>query len=182
MKKKTVALLLAIVLVVGCAVGGTVAWLTQTTGSIVNTFTVGNIGITLTEAATNFKMVPGQPITKDPKVTVAGGSEACWLFIKMEKSTNLDTYISYTIDSGWTQLTDVDGVWYRAVPATSTDTPFDVLTGNTVTVKDSVTKDMMDTLGTALPTMTFTAYAVQRAGFDTAAAAWAQVPQPSPNP
>ena len=183
MKKKTVALLLAVVLVVGCAVGGTVAYLTQTTDPIKNTFTVGKINITLTEAATNFKMVPGQDITKNPKVTVAAGSEACWLFVKMEKSANLDTYIgNYGIDSHWTPLTDVDGVWYRAVSAPD-GTPFDVLAGNKVTVKTGVTKAMMDSLTTStLPTMTFTAYAVQQAGFDTAALAWAQVPQPSPNP
>jgi hypothetical protein len=176
MRGKTVVLFLAVVLVVGCAVGGTAAWLTAKTAPIQNTFTVGNIGISLTETAINFKMVPGQTIVKDPKVTVAAGSEDCWLFVKLEKSPNLDTYIAYTIDSGWTPLPGVSGVWYRQVPATAANTDFNVLTGNQVTVPTTVTKEMMDSLGDGgLPAMTFTAYAVQQAGFDTAAAAWAEV-------
>ena len=39
MKKKTVALLLSLVLVFGVVAGGTLAWLTQKTDSVVNTFT-----------------------------------------------------------------------------------------------------------------------------------------------
>ena len=52
---------------------------------------------------------------------------------------------------------------------------FAVLANNQVTVKNTVTKEMMDDLtSSTLPTLTFTAYAVQKAGFTTAAAAWAE--------
>lgn len=188
MKKKSIAVVLALVLLVCCAVGGVLAWLTATTGPVVNTFTVGNVDITLAESvdtdsdgAASFKMVPGQTIFKDPKVTVVGGSEACWLFVKVEKSTNLDDFITYAIatgDNGWTQGDGTKipaNVYYRAVSAATTGQEFNVLTGNQVTVKDTVTKDMMDDIndGTApKPTLTFTAYACQSAGFETAAAAW----------
>ena len=177
MKKKIALSIAAIALVICCAVGGTLAWLTDKTGPVVNTFTVGNIDITLAETTGNsYKMVPGNTITKDPKVTVEGGSEDCWLFVKVEKS-NFDNFMTYTIDSGWTALTGVDGVYYREVAASTTDQAFAVLTGNQVTVKDTVTKADMDGLtssGATLPTLTFTAYAVQKAGFTTAAAAWAE--------
>ena len=46
MKKKTVALLLACVMALGVAVGGTLAWLTDTTQEVKNTFTDSNINIT----------------------------------------------------------------------------------------------------------------------------------------
>ena len=179
---KTMFMILAVVLIVGISVGGTLAWLTDTTESVTNTFTVGDINITLDETKTDFKMVPGNTIEKDPKVTVEGGSEDCWLFVKVEKSNNLDTYITYTVDSDWTRLTtDKDGnsisdlIYYRSVTASDGDQVFSVLTGDQVTVKDSVTKDLMEQAKDSPPTLTFTAYAVQKDNIDTAAAAWAEV-------
>ena len=75
MKKKTIAVVLALVLVICCAVGGVLAWLTDTTDSITNTFTVGNVKIDLAESKNlDLKMVPGQTIKKDPKVTVKANS------------------------------------------------------------------------------------------------------------
>lgn len=176
MKKKTFIIALCLALVVAFAAGGAIAWLTATTGTVTNTFTVGNIDIDLTETTTDYKMVPGNTIAKDPKVTVKAGSEACWLFVKIEKSANLDTFITYAVADGWTALTGVDGVYYREVAATTADTSFDVLAGNTVTVKDTVTKENMDGLtAETYPTLTFTAYAVQSANVATAAEAWAKI-------
>lgn len=177
--KKKITLLLSLALAVAIGIGGTLAWLTAKTEEVKNTFTVGNINITLTEEAggntKEFKMVPGQTITKDPKVTVKAGSEACWLFVKIEESANLDNFISYAVADGWTALTGVDGVYYRAVDATTTDMVYPVLTGNQVTVENDVTKAMMDNLtADTYPTLTFTAYAIQQAGFNDAAAAWTE--------
>ena len=83
---KTVAILLALVLAIGCAVGGTLAWLISETGPVVNTFTYGDINIGLTETTgRDYTITPGVDIKKDPKVTVEANSEACWLFVKVEK-------------------------------------------------------------------------------------------------
>ena len=178
---KTLIVALAVMLVIGCAVGGTLAWLTDTTDPVTNTFTVGNINISLAETKTDFKMVPGATIGKDPKVTVKAGSEACWLFVEVTESDNLDNFINYTIATGWTQLPGVSGVYYREVEdlsASTTNKEYSVLTSDQVTVKDTVTKGMMDAIsaGTATaPTLTFKAYAVQKAGVATAADAWAKV-------
>ena len=184
MKKRTLIILVALVAVFGMAVGGTIAWLTDQTKPITNTFTVGNINIELKETATEFKMVPGVTIAKDPKITVVSGSEACYLFVKVEKSTNLDDFISYTMATGWIELEGADGVYYMVVDATTSDTTFSVLADNQVTCKDSVTKAMMDDLtGTATyPTLTFTAYAVQQSGSASAAAAWEKVTTITPTP
>lgn len=177
---KAFVLVLALVLALGCVIGGTIAWLTAKTDSVVNTFTVGDISITLTETgaennANSYKMVPGCTIDKDPVVTVEAGSEDCWLFVKIEEANDLDSFISYTVDSGWTALPGQTGVYYREVGATTTDTEFAVLTGNQVTVKDDVTKEKMEALTpAAYPTLTFTAYAVQKDKVATAADAWAK--------
>lgn len=179
MKKKTIALILSLILIVGGVIGGSIAWLTDKTNAVTNTFTVGDINIDLTETTgPTYKMVPGNEITKDPKVTVNAGSEDCWLFVKVEESASLDSYISYTVDSSkWTALPGVDGVYYCEVAASSANQDFPVLTGNKVTVKGDVTKTMMEALnasGATQPTLTFTAYAVQKANFATPGAAWAE--------
>ena len=183
MKKRTLIILVALVAVFGMAVGGTIAWLTDQTEPITNTFTVGNINIELKETATEFKMVPGVTIAKDPKITVVSGSEACYLFVKVEESANLDGFISYAMATGWTALTDADGVYYRVVDATTSDTTFSVLADDQVTCNDTVTKAMMDALTEATyPTLTFTAYAVQQSGSASAAAAWEKVTTITPTP
>ena len=53
MKKRVVIFALALVLVFGCAVGGTLAWLTASTTPVVNTFTFGKITLTLEENTGN---------------------------------------------------------------------------------------------------------------------------------
>ena len=166
MKKKSIALFLAVVLALGAVTAGTLAWLTAGTTAVVNTFTTSDIDITLaeTEGGVNreFKMVPGYTIDKDPKVTVVAGSEKCYLFVKLEKSSNFDTFLTYKIASGWRELTGVNGVYYRVVESGTTDQAFDVLNDNQVTVKDTVTKGNMNGLTDAtLPTLTVTAYASQ---------------------
>lgn len=171
-------LMLALVLVLGCAVGGTVAWLVAKTDPVVNTFTYGDINITLTEtkpANRQAKIIPGVDIEKDPKVTVKAGSEACWLFVKVEEEgTFVADKVTYSVADGWTQGDDTDipaNVYYREVGAVTADTDFYVLNGNKVTVSNSLTKE--DIANITQPKLTFTAYAVQKDGMDTAAAAWA---------
>ena len=173
MKKKTLALVLALTLLVAGVVGGTLAWLTDRTAEVKNTFTVGDINIGLTETTTDYKMVPGNTIAKDPTVTVKANSEACWLFVKVTESENLDTFITYAIAEGWTELQD--GVYYREVPASAADQTFSVLAGNAVTVKSDVTKTMLETAKTDAPTLTFQAYAVQKDNVASASDAWAKV-------
>lgn len=180
---KTVAILLALVLAIGCAVGGTLAWLISQTAPVVNTFTYGDINIGLKEDTKGpYTITPGKNITKDPKVTVTAGSEACWLFVKVKEDnwpafTNTDgtKKVSYSIADGWTALTGHTGVYYRAVDADDKAQEFPVLKDNTVTVRDTLTKDEVDQLKGKKPTLTFTAYAVQKDGIDTAAAAWEKI-------
>ena len=175
MKKKILTTLALIMCAVLLTVGTTLAWLTAQTPSIENEFTVGNINIHLNETTGNeYKLIPGADTAKDPKVTVDPQSEACYLYIKVEKSANLDDFIEYSLD-GWTALDGVNDVYYREVAAedAANGIEYPVLTGNKVTAKTTITKEMVDDLtDSTLPTMTFTAYAVQSVGFDNAAAAW----------
>lgn len=199
---KALILLMAVILVIGSVVGSTVAWLIAKTEKVTNTFTYGDIDIKLEETDTNldgdndpttndYKMMPGKAISKDPKVTVLPDNEDCWLFVELEKSENFDNFLEYVIADGWTQLqdesgNDVEGVFYRTVDA-DTDgvgVTYEVLKDNQVTVKGNVTKEMLNALNPEgeeanYPTLTITAYAVQRdsqiEAIDTAAEAWALV-------
>ena len=175
MKKKTLISIIAVALVLCVSVGGVLAYLMDKTNSVTNTFTVGDINITLAETTgDDYKMIPGETLDKDPLVTVKAGSETCWLFVKVDKSENFDTYMTYTMATGWTELES--GVFYREVAANAKDDQvFGVLADDRVTVKGTVTKTLMISLTEATyPKLTFTAYAIQKAGFNTAAAAWAE--------
>lgn len=181
MKKKIMTIIMAAVLIIGCSVGVTLAWLKDSSGPITNTFTLGKVEIELEETTGGndkvYKMVPGAEIQKDPIVTVETGSEDCWLFVKVEESQDLKQFIDYSIASGWNGLTGTSGVYYRKVLANDTEHSFNILDGNKVLVLDTVTKEMMSELdGNSIPSLTFTAYAIQLSGFeDNPAGAWDEV-------
>lgn len=173
---KAFAAVLALVLVLGCALGGTVAWLVAKSDPVVNTFTYGDININLEETTgSSYKIIPGVDIAKDPKVTVEADSEACWLFVKVDEvGTFVADKVTYSVADGWTALTGQPGVYYREVGAVTADTDFYVLKDNVVKVSDTLTKEDIKDITTG-PTLTFTAYAVQKDGIADAATAWSKI-------
>ena len=182
---KLVVAMLAVTLLIGCAIGGTVAWLTDKTTAVVNTFTYGDINIELTETTCeDYKIIPGVDIAKDPKVTVKANSEACWLFVKVEETgTFVANKVTYSIDDGWTKGDGTkipENVYYREAGGTTADASFNILAGDTaypngvVKVSENLTKTEVNSI-TTQSTLTFTAYAVQKDGIDTVADAWAKV-------
>lgn len=184
MKKKTLAMIVALVLVFALGVGGTLAWLKVQTSSVTNTFSPSTINITLGETkGPNYEMVPGKSVEKDPLVTVKAGSEKCYVFVKVEEIGEVDKFLTYGIRTGdneWSELQP--GVYYRVVDESNEDQPFYVLTGDNtypngkVTTNSNITKSDMDGL-TTNPQIKFTAYAIQFEGFNDAAAAWIEAAQ-----
>ena len=181
---KIAALIAAIVLVIGCTAGGTVAWLVSKPKPIVNVFTVGNINAELAETKKEFKIVPGVDITKDPVATVKAKSEDCYLFVQLTEK-NWPTFtetdkttrkVKYEIAQGWTELED--GVYYRVVTKSDTeDQSYPVLKDNKVTVSSTLTKEEANDMDLAIkktgaPELTVAVYAVQKAGMASAADAW----------
>lgn len=182
---KTFVVMLALVLVIGCAVGGTVAWLVSSTNAVVNTFTYGDINITLGETTGNdYKIIPGVNIDKNPKVTVKKNSEACWLFVEVkEEGTFVANKVTYSIADGWTKGDGTNipaNVYYRAVDAVTNDTDFAVLKDNKIYVSEELSKRDIQSI-TAQPKLTFTAYAVQKDGITDAGTAWTKA-NPTTNP
>lgn len=189
MKKKTLTLVLSLLLVALVAVGGTLAWLKTQSAEVVNTFTYGDINISLTETTgTEYKMIPGNNIKKDPIVTVNPDSEACWLFVEIEKNAVYDTYLeAYGVREPWQKLSETGNVAVYYTQLTAKEAKdgksFYVLNAGDgdfangyVKVKDSVEKSHMEALkaeGSTKPTLKFVAYAVQSDNFTTPDAAWA---------
>jgi hypothetical protein len=199
---KSIALLLALALLAGGAVGGTLAWLLDSTDKIENTFSPSSIHVTLSETPQAYKMVPGWTIAKDPKVKISAASEDCYLFIKVEKTGGnvtigekpygFDDFIAYAIADGWKTLDVVTypGVYYMEIEgAEKKDTEYGILdsgsyrtytwSANQVLTKPEVTEEMMEALTKeTYPKLNITAYAVQLYKSNTVkfspAEAWAQ--------
>ena len=179
-------LALTLVLAAYWAVGGTAAWLAAKSDSIASTFTFGDINITLTETDHQegpIKIIPGVDIPKALKVTVTADSVDCWLFVKVEETgTFVDGKVTYFIADGWTKGDDSpipDNVYYREVKGVTADKVFPVLKGDKITVSNALTKEEIQNI-TAQPTLTFTAYAVQKEGINTAAEAWTRIDTATP--
>lgn len=95
-KRKHVAIALTVALVGVLLVGGTIAYLTDVTAPVVNTFTAGNGGLTITE---DIKSEPG--VKKNVTITNTG---------------NVDAYIRAQIVANWI---DKDGNVYATPPEES---------------------------------------------------------------
>ncbi len=183
--KKALVLAACAVMIVCAMVFSTIAFFTASSDTKENTFTIGNIKIALDETPTalndadesdgdsnnHYKLVPGSAIAKDPKVTVKGGSEDCYVFIKVEKGGNVDEYIEYAIGSSWKVIDEENGIYAyeEVVESADTDTELDSILENDEVTVDS---DVTEITEGDVPTLTFTAYAVQAETFSSAESAW----------
>ena len=186
-KKKVFMTVLCAAALVVASVLGTMAFLTSK-DKVNNTFTVGNVAITLDEAkvtdagnpvevadrvkANIYKLIPGHEYTKDPTVHVTANSEDSWVFIKVEDGLAAiedDTTVADQITgNGWTALDGVAGVYYKEYSSSTAAT--DLVVFETFKVKGDA-----DVAQYANAKIDVTAYAIQKDGFTTPAAAWAEV-------
>lgn len=155
--KKIIVTLLAVVLLIAGTIGGTLAWLSATSGTVTNTFTVGDVNIELKEHDLNangtldtatevteentYKIVPGDTQPKDPFVRVKANSEDSWIFVQVKEVNNAVTgtanatkYVTWEIADGWTLLSTANGVstYYRTTNYTTKDSAeiYNVLKGD----------------------------------------------------
>ena len=105
MKKKITLVATSVLLVAALVIGGTLAYFTDTEEAT-NTFTVGNVDITLTEPNWNSsgstdapEAYPGEALAKDPTVTNVGANP-CFVAIKVEWPTvsGITTPVTYRTD------------------------------------------------------------------------------------
>lgn len=149
--KKALLLTLCAVLLVAASVLGTMAYLTST-DEVQNTFTVGQVKITLDEAKVNpdgtlvykedgqtpvdrvstnsYKLLPGHTYIKDPTIHVDATSEDCFIRAKVTL-TNAKEWIAIAAKYADNEVENIiqgtdDNIWWVSQPAVDE-------TANTVT-------------------------------------------------
>ena len=184
--KKTLLMMVCAVMLVLVSVMGTMAYLTST-DSVTNTFTVGNVAITLDETdvdnstadadrdkANAYNLLPGHKYTKDPIIHVAANSEDCYLFVKVEDEIaaieDAKTVATQMSELGWTAVEGETNIFaYDSIIKKSASAQ-DVKVFNDFTIKGDVNNTTL--AGYKGKTIKVTAYAVQADGFTSAEDAW----------
>ena len=196
--KKTLTVLLALVLVIAMSVAGTMAYLTSN-DEVVNTFTVGKVAITLDEAdvdnstadkdrdkANAYNLIPGHVYTKDPTVHVDPVSEDSWVFVKVVngianyEAKASDTDPKYTpiaaqiVANGWTALgEEYSGVYYKEYTKSTEGADLVVFENFKIDGTANTVAGWSD-IKAGSNDIKVTAYAIQKDGF-TAVEAWKEV-------
>ena len=187
---KLVATLGAVALVAAVGLGSTLAYLTDTTKTVTNTFTFGNVsfneelngGLMESEVERNAagkyvdadgennwestgedyeKLYPGEKVYKDPTVIMSSTTDDAWVFAKVVYNKSQYT-ITYA--NGWTVNNELSGSNYDFVvrnDAISKNQTSTIFTA--VTVKNDVAPSA------TLEDIVVSAAAVQKVGFNTAA-------------
>lgn len=181
---------------VGTSVFGTYMYLTSTTDTVTNTFTVGNVAITLDEKDvdnstenkdrdtqnTYANILPGHTYEKDPIVHVIKNSEDCYLFVEVNNQLGVEsahvnadtekgikeykTIAEQMSDYGWTAVNNGNVYYYKSIVTKNTQKDLDVPVFNEFRVADSVVNNAVT------GDITVKAYAVQSDGFTNAVDAW----------
>ena len=196
MKKKILMACLCVALAVLTIAGTTLAYLTST-AKVDNTFTVGNVAITMDETdvdllgvpekdkegnlldrvnENDYKLMPGHTYVKDPTVHVAANSEKCYVFVKVENGiaaleANGNKIADQITANGWTAIADGSNVYYKAY--TQSPAAADLVVFKNFKIADEANNvNGWKNISAETTKVTVTAYAVQKDGFDTAKAAW----------
>lgn len=189
--KKVLSLVLCALLLVSATVATTVAYLTDD-DSVTNTFTVGNVKISLDEKdvddstkdaerdqANSYKLLPGQTYVKDPTIHVSNEDniEDCYLFVEVtngiEAIEGAKTVETQMLEKGWEKLEGVTGVWYWTEDGDATNISnalkvvpkgTDVYVFDNFTIASTVDNSKLEEYKGKQ--IIVKAYAIQTAGFD----------------
>ena len=190
MKKKILTAALAVCMLATLVIGMSLAYFTDTE-SKTNTFTVGNVDITLTEpgwlgdtSADDVRLIPGKTIAKDPTIKVAQSSQTAYTFMKVQLSPDFQKLITdWATAQNVSNPKEVISDWFSStvkpkIMAANIEEGYVILgvlspkaAGESVTYFDkvtvpaTVTQDMIKADGTY--TIDITAYAIQAEGFYT---------------
>lgn len=195
-KTKALLMSLCAVLLVAASVLGTMAYLTDTqkvenTFTVGNvsikldeakvdengTQVVDKDGNPVARVTENeYKLLPGHTYTKDPIIHVDANSEDCYLFVKVDnqiaaiEANGNTTVAAQMAAKGWKAVDGIDKVYVYVGTAVGAASPMAVTARDNVTVFEqlviagTVNGDTLKTYGNK--TITVTAYAVQKDGFE----------------
>lgn len=209
--KKILTVCICLIAVLTVSVVGTLAYLMDT-DSAVNTFTIGQVHISVDEAKVNadgapiagadrvkaneYHILPGVEYTKDPTVTVDGGSEDAYvrMILTVHNASDVQAILTkYNLGDfsvliggwdqntwlyeGFTEDTDKNTISFEfrykeIVGKNADDTKLPALFDTLIVPGQITVQDLQDLYGGGFKMEVF-GHAIQAAGFDTADAAWA---------
>lgn len=185
MLRKLLLLTSSALLLVSLTVGVTLAYLTDT-ASVTNTFTVGNVDITMDEALVGddgdaimgesakrvtqnkYHLLPGQKYHKDPTVHVDAKSEDGWLFVKVENGiksieAQSDSIAVQMAAQGFEPVEGYDSIYaYKEIVSAGDD----IVVFSSFVIDGNVDNTTLAQYANA--EIVVSAYMVQAAGFNTA--------------
>ena len=195
-KSKAILMVVCAMLLVAASVMGTLAYLTST-ASVTNTFSVGQVVITMDEAkvdeygnpvldenhnpvprvtTNNYKLVPGHTYKKDPTIHVQPQSENCWVFVRIENG--LGAKATLNMNSKFKPLfvdnTHVEDVYYYETIVNYNDAVTDLRVFSDFTFANDANPETYKNANIKV-----TGYAIQADGFEsmTATDIWAEIPK-----
>lgn len=208
--KKILTICICVVAVLTASVVGTLAYLTDT-DSAVNTFTIGQVHISVDEAKVNadgtpvtgadrvkaneYHILPGMQYTKDPTVTVNGGSEDAYvrMILTVHNASDVQAILTkYNLGDfsvligGWDKNTwlyegftaDTENntisfeFHYKEIVAKNADDTKLPALFDTLIVPGEITGEEMKDLYDGGFKIEVFGHAIQAAGFNTADIAW----------
>ena len=194
--KTVLTLVLSAVLLCTVSVFGTLAYLQAQTQEVTNTFSAAHLPeITLDEAKVNDAtpgiyeevepeervrentydtIVPGKDLPKDPTIHFLEALEV-GAYVFAQATGTLEEGLTWDWAVGWQAVAEETGLYYKELPAEH-KADIEIIEGNTVIVSENYEGDGNET------TLTFQAYLVQSAGFDTAKEAWDATYGATPQP
>lgn len=181
--RKSLILAACAIMLVCATIAGTLAYLTAT-DSVKNTFTVGNVAITMDETDVDdstpnedrdtenkYKLLPGQTYTKDPIIHVGATSEDCYVFVKVENGLSViegGTTIAQQMNTnGWTVIDEENGIYGKTDPVSANA---NVVVFENFTINSTADAETLEEYADA--EIKVTAYAIQADGFESAQEAW----------
>lgn len=173
-KKSILSTSLAVSLAAATVIGGTYAYLQDSTEDVINSFNTNNVKVELTETPADYNIIPGTSQEKDPTVTVSSTIPA-YVFVEVDDDTV--GLVTYEIADGWIELNGFPGVYYRTVEGSEEKQSFEVLKGSTVYYDKALgNSDMLDDAGILMDDvqLTFKAHIIQRDGFESGTTASAR--------
>lgn len=203
MKKRTMIFVTAMVLLFAIVTGATLAYMTDTTDPVRNTFTYGSVIIDLDEGQVgtdgkhtddgvtrvmnnSYRLYPGSVYDKDPVVYVGSAkgsvtSEDCYIFVKVvnpikDLEASGASIAEQMADLGWLAIDANAGVYYYDGKTQGTnDTTATVSDGEKIKVFETVTIAANAEFDGEYAAVTVQAFAVQAEGFTSASDAWTKL-------
>lgn len=188
-RTKVALTVLCALLLVTVSILGTLAYLTSEK-TVTNTFTVGNVTITLDEAkvdnngqkitgegaarvdANTYKLYPGKEYDKDPTIHVDANSEDCWIFVKVENNiADIEEdgalKIATQMETDWTLVTGTTNVYAYNQKAVANN---NIVVFDGFKIAGTINNETLALYQDKK--IIVTGYAIQAEGFASAQAAW----------